>query len=88
MHCIFSDKRYKFFGHFRAQVSSSYTRIEEESFTTNDQTVISILKKTPKLKTKKMSTMNITNSIKGLVSKRRNRYKQDGFNLDLTCILF
>lgn len=32
--------------------------------------------------------MNITNSIKGLVSKRRNRYKKDGFNLDLTCILF
>ncbi|KAK5641947.1 hypothetical protein RI129_010494 [Pyrocoelia pectoralis] len=30
--------------------------------------------------------MNITNPIKGLVSKRRNRYKKDGFNLDLTYI--
>ncbi|XP_068915576.1 phosphatidylinositol 3,4,5-trisphosphate 3-phosphatase and dual-specificity protein phosphatase PTEN isoform X3 [Tenebrio molitor] len=30
--------------------------------------------------------MNITNPIRGLVSKRRNRYKQDGFNLDLTYI--
>ncbi|XP_030754232.1 phosphatidylinositol 3,4,5-trisphosphate 3-phosphatase and dual-specificity protein phosphatase PTEN isoform X2 [Sitophilus oryzae] len=29
---------------------------------------------------------NITNSLKGLVSKKRNRYKQDGFNLDLTYI--
>uniref|UniRef100_A0A1Y1NIW4 Phosphatidylinositol 3,4,5-trisphosphate 3-phosphatase and dual-specificity protein phosphatase PTEN n=1 Tax=Photinus pyralis TaxID=7054 RepID=A0A1Y1NIW4_PHOPY len=32
------------------------------------------------------SNMNITNPIKGLVSKRRNRYKKDGFNLDLTYI--
>lgn len=32
--------------------------------------------------------MNLTNPIKGLVSKKRNRYKKDGFNLDLTCILF
>ncbi|XP_044253630.1 phosphatidylinositol 3,4,5-trisphosphate 3-phosphatase and dual-specificity protein phosphatase PTEN isoform X1 [Tribolium madens] len=30
--------------------------------------------------------MNITNPIRGLVSKRRIRYKQDGFNLDLTYI--
>lgn len=33
------------------------------------------------------SGMNITNPIKVLVSKRRNRYKKDGFDLDLTCIL-
>ncbi|XP_060521197.1 phosphatidylinositol 3,4,5-trisphosphate 3-phosphatase and dual-specificity protein phosphatase PTEN isoform X2 [Cylas formicarius] len=32
------------------------------------------------------SNMNLTNPIKGLVSKKRNRYKQDGFNLDLTYI--
>ncbi|XP_057653150.1 phosphatidylinositol 3,4,5-trisphosphate 3-phosphatase and dual-specificity protein phosphatase PTEN [Diorhabda carinulata] len=32
------------------------------------------------------TNMNITNPIKGLVSKRRNRYKKDGFNLDLTYI--
>ncbi|CAH1991319.1 unnamed protein product [Acanthoscelides obtectus] len=32
------------------------------------------------------TSMNITNPIKGLVSKRRNRYKKDGFNLDLTYI--
>lgn len=30
----------------------------------------------------------MANPIKGLVSKRRKRYTQDGFNLDLTCILF
>ncbi|XP_019868746.2 phosphatidylinositol 3,4,5-trisphosphate 3-phosphatase and dual-specificity protein phosphatase PTEN isoform X1 [Aethina tumida] len=30
--------------------------------------------------------MNLTNPIKGLVSKKRNRYKKDGFNLDLTYI--
>lgn len=34
-----------------------------------------------------MSNMKMTNPIKGLVSKRRKRYTQDGFNLDLTCIL-
>uniref|UniRef100_V5G6Z5 Phosphatidylinositol 3,4,5-trisphosphate 3-phosphatase and dual-specificity protein phosphatase PTEN n=1 Tax=Anoplophora glabripennis TaxID=217634 RepID=V5G6Z5_ANOGL len=32
------------------------------------------------------SNMNLTNPIKGLVSKRRYRYKKDGFNLDLTYI--
>ncbi|CAH0564704.1 unnamed protein product [Brassicogethes aeneus] len=30
--------------------------------------------------------INLTNSLKGLVSKKRNRYKKDGFNLDLTYI--
>ena len=35
-----------------------------------------------------MSNMKMTNPIKGLVSKRRKRYTQDGFNLDLACILF
>uniref|UniRef100_A0AAU7B982 Phosphatidylinositol 3,4,5-trisphosphate 3-phosphatase and dual-specificity protein phosphatase PTEN n=1 Tax=Pyrrhocoris apterus TaxID=37000 RepID=A0AAU7B982_PYRAP len=33
-----------------------------------------------------ISNMKVTNPIKGLVSKRRKRYMQDGFNLDLTYI--
>lgn len=35
-----------------------------------------------------MSNIKMTNPIKGFVSKRRKRYQQDGFNLDLACILF
>lgn len=30
----------------------------------------------------------MTNAIKGLVSKKKKRYKQDGFNLDLSCKWF
>lgn len=32
--------------------------------------------------------IKMTNPIKKLVSKQRKRYTQDGFNLDLTCILY
>lgn len=35
-----------------------------------------------------ISNMNVTNPIKKLVSQKRKRYIKDGFNLDLTCILF
>ena len=34
-----------------------------------------------------ISNMKMTNPIKNLVSKKRRRYVQDGYNLDLTCIL-
>lgn len=34
-----------------------------------------------------ISNMKMTNPIKGLVSKHRKRFIEDGFNLDLTCIL-
>lgn len=35
-----------------------------------------------------ISNIKMTNPIKKLVSKQRKRYTQDGFNLDLTCILY
>lgn len=35
-----------------------------------------------------ISNIKMSNPIKNLVSKRRKRYVQDGYNLDLTCILF
>lgn len=34
-----------------------------------------------------ISNMKMTNPIKGLVSKRRKRFTEDGYNLDLSCIL-
>lgn len=34
-----------------------------------------------------ISNIKMTNPIKGLVSKHRKRFIEDGFNLDLTCIL-
>lgn len=35
-----------------------------------------------------ITNMKLNNPLKELVSKRRKRYTADGFNLDLTCILF
>lgn len=32
-----------------------------------------------------LTNIKMTNAIKGLVSKKKKRYKQDGFNLDLSC---
>lgn len=32
-----------------------------------------------------LTNIKMTNAIKGLVSKKKKRYKADGFNLDLSC---
>lgn len=37
---------------------------------------------------KAISNIKMTNPIKKLVSQSRIRYTKDGFNLDLTCILY
>lgn len=35
-----------------------------------------------------ITNIKMTNTIRGMVSKRRKRYQMDGFNLDLACKLF
>lgn len=91
----FSDKGRKICGHIHSTVTSYPT--SEEICQVIGPVQVAVLANGPSLKdnpsrrlrmANSFTNMNITNSIKVLVSKRRNRYKQDGFNLDLTCILF
>lgn len=93
--CLFSsvtDKSSKICGQLHSVVTPLHVSHEPTSSSNNLNGHLPVQNHCNRPNSANMATsfpnMNITNPIRGLVSKKRNRYKQDGFNLDLTCILF